>query len=197
MADMDPTQAFTGAFSLAGLGMSIAGGMEVAKAEKQLAGYSQQNAGLEYQIDQQKRTMMELTAKRQSLEDFRNAQKAASLARMRATSQGAQFGSGLQGGLNEIKGQSGVNQLAIGQNLGIGENIFNYNAQIDQNKFMMAGLQTDIASGQGLASLGGALSQSGAKLGSFFGNFGTSQSAGTSDTSYGGQMGSSGFGPIY
>jgi len=37
-----------------------------------------------------------------------------------ATSQGAQFGSGLQGGLAAAEDQGGVNALGISQNLGIG-----------------------------------------------------------------------------
>lgn len=96
-------------------------------------------------IQQQKRQAMELDANRSQLEVIRNSQRARSMALFNAQSTGAQRGSGLQGGYGQISGQSNTNALGIQQNLQIGENVFNLNADVSKNSLDMNDVQTTLA----------------------------------------------------
>lgn len=155
---MDPiSMLITGGLTAASMTMSILGGNKAAEAQQQQAALSSRNAQYEMQIDQQRRQMMELDAQRKQMEVVRNAQRARSMALSSQTNQGAQFGSVRGGSLGQISGQTGINTLAISQDLGIGENIFGLNQQIDQNKIQMAALGGQVASGQGEMMFGSAL----------------------------------------
>lgn len=172
---MDPISIGLG---VVGLGLKLFGGSEASDAAKHQAQISQQIAGDEQQINAQKSQAMELSAKRQQLENVRNVQRARSMALTSATSQGAQFGTGLPGGEAQAEDQGMFNALGINQNLMIGRNISGINDNISGLKGQMAGAQSSAASAQGLQSLGGALISSGPTIGALSKNAGSMFSTG-------------------
>lgn len=109
------------------------------------------------QVEGQRRQLMELDSQRKSLENIRNVQRSRSLALTNSTSQGAQFGSGLQGGYGQISSQGNYNAEGISQNLQIGRNMFDLNAQISESKIAQANYSMDLQSAQGYSSLGKSL----------------------------------------
>lgn len=181
---MDP---LTIGIGLAGLGMSLFGGAksssdssQIAQQQKELAqqsyGINSNISGLENQVNDQHQTQMELTSRRASLENFRNTQKAQAQGLTNATNQGAQFGSGMQGGQAEVADQGMFNDLGIKNNLEIGENIFGLNRQISKQKLDLSALQTkyagtigdlqsSLATDQGISSFGKSLSGSASMFG--------------------------------
>lgn len=163
---MDP---FTIGIGLAGLGLQAFGTMQGTSTAKEAAGVSANIAGLEGQVESQRKKMMELTAHRDMIELSRRTQRARAQAESNAVSQGAQYGSGLQGGLAQITSQGAYNQLGLNQNLAIGRNIFGLNAQISQDRVRMAQLKGEEASASGLRNLGGSLTGSAGTLGNIFG----------------------------
>jgi hypothetical protein len=88
---------------------------------------------------------MEVDARRQQLEIIRNQQRGRALGLTTATAQGAQRGSGLQGGYGQISGQTGVNLLGVQQNLQAGRNIFDANSNITDLNSQMADLTYNYA----------------------------------------------------
>lgn len=159
---------------LAGLATSIYGGMKSYEGAKKQASATQNEIGIETQQDNVRRQAMELSAHRNLLQNVRTQQVARSMALNNATNQGAQFGSGLQGGIGAISGQSGVNQLGITQNLGFGEQMFDLNSQLNQQKIAYSQAGTDVAYGQGISAIGKGLSGSAGGIGNLFGSFGPS-----------------------
>ncbi len=151
---MDPISIGLG---VVGLGMSLFGGSEASSAARHQAEISRQVAGQEQLVNAQKQQAMELSSRRQQLEIMRNSQRARSMALNSAVNQGAQFGTGLQGGLAQIADSEAYNMLGVNQNLQIGRNISGINDTISGLKGQMAGAQADQATAQGLQSLGGAL----------------------------------------
>lgn len=143
-----------------GIGMSIIGGFGQADAAKKTSESQQRIAALEQRQDAARRQAMELSAKRQQMEVLRNAQRARSLALNNATSQGAQFGSGLQGGYGQVQGAANWNNLGITQNLNLGEQMFDLNAQISQQKQSIAGYSSQSATYGGIGKLGSTLTGS-------------------------------------
>jgi hypothetical protein len=99
-------------------------------------------AALEMQADAQRRQAMEISARRNMLN---------------ATSQGAQFGSGVAGGKGTVAGEAGQQMLGVSQNLQIGENMFDINNQINIQKMNEADAESKIAQGQGMSSMFGAI----------------------------------------
>lgn len=158
-----------GLFGIAGIGLGIAGGLEGAAGAKQAAGDEMAIAGYEMQADQQRRQAMELNAQRQSLQYTRNQQMMRAMATENATAQGAQFGSGLQGGLATITGGTASNQSALSQSLQIGRNLFDINMSIDAARIDEASAKSKEASGAGLAGLGKGLIGFGDLIGKFGG----------------------------
>jgi hypothetical protein len=156
-------------------GMQLYGGMQAAKTQAAISAHSMNIAAYEKQADYQRRQAMELDSQRKSMEVLRNAQRARSLATQAAVGQGAQFGSGLQGGYGQISGQSGYNLLGINQNTKIGENLFDINANISDEKIKIAQLGGDLAKYQGLSSLGKSLGGAIPTLSKFAQGFGGNQ----------------------
>lgn len=101
--------------------------------------------GEQREIEATKRQAMEVDARRQQLEIIRNQQRGRALGLTTATSQGAQRGSGLQGGYGQISGQTGVNLLGVQQNLQAGRAIFDSNAAISDFNSQMADLTYNYA----------------------------------------------------
>jgi len=148
-----------------GLGMSLFGGFNQASASKEYAERSyavqSQISANENLVNNQREIAMQLNARRNSLEQFRNTQRMAARATAAATTQGAQFGSGLAGGLGQVTAQGVYNVAGLNQNLEIGENIFGLDRTISGEKLQLAKLQSDYgvtsATNQGFSSLGSSL----------------------------------------
>lgn len=184
---------FSLAVSVVGLGMSLFGGISAADDAKKAAklqgdvgvlqnsaaGTQSNIAGLQGDIEDQRHKAMELSAHRQQTEILRNNQRARAMAMSNATSQGAQFGTGLQGGLAQVEDQGLFNLAGVSQNLEIGQAQFGINKEITAQKQQLALTQGQIAQTQGqvaqaqgqmttdqsIASLGGALVKSGPTIG--------------------------------
>lgn len=180
---MDPISIGLG---LAGLGLSLFGGMGQASVASQQAQISSQVATVggqiatdEQAVQAQKQQQMQLEASRANLQNFRNTQQAQARNLSNATAGNSQFGSGLQGGQAGAKDQGLFNSLGINQNLQIGQNIFGIDSDISQKRIQIAGLQSQsallggqAATDQGYASLGGALLKSGPIIGALGKNLG-------------------------
>ncbi len=147
----------------AGIGLSAFGGLKQYESAQAQFGVQQKIFGLEQQAESQRKQMMELNARRQSMEVVRNQQRARSLALSNSTSQGAQFSSGLQGGYGQISGQSGTGLLGINQQLGAGEALFGINSQIMAQRQQSSALGSQAYTGGAISGLGetiGGLSRS-------------------------------------
>lgn len=103
----------------------------------------------------------DLEVMRRQREIIRQGQLARAQATATAVSQGAEGGSGLQGGLAGISGAVGRQALSLNQNKEIGDDMFKANAQN--------------ARGQSIANLGGGLSSFGQGI---LNNYGTFQRIG-------------------
>lgn len=182
------------AVSAAGLGMSIFGGMQQAGVAKQQANVSADVATQEQGINDQKQQAMELAGRRQQLEIIRNNQRARAMAENSATNQGAQFGSGLQGGLDQIQSQSDFNLVGVNSALETGRNIAGYNSKISADKIRLAQLGGQAATAAGFSSLGGSIMKAGPTIGALSGGFGSSKSYGGN---YSGTPGASNTGGLY
>lgn len=153
-----------------GLGFSILGTMEQSSALNSANAAQQQISGLEQQENQQRNVASNLAYDRQKSEVLRNNQVARSMAISSATNQGAQFSSGLSGGLGQISGQSGTNLLGINQNQEVTNQLFSLDTQVSQQKQAMADAQTKASTASGLAGLGGSISKSIGPLGQLLGS---------------------------
>lgn len=173
---MDPISLAIGAV---GLGMQIFGGVSSSNVAKQQAQVGQQQAAVsgniatqEQGINDAKQAAMELQGRRTQLENVRNNQRARAQAVQSATTQGAQFGSGLQGGLGQIQDQSLFNMSGVNSALQTGRQIAGFNQNITGDKLQLAslgsqsaGLQGQAATDAGISSIGGALLKSGPMIG--------------------------------
>jgi len=181
---MDPISIMMGTVSLIGLGTSIFGGMQQHKGAEQLAAAQKNIVGLEQQEDQVRRTAMEVASRRSQLEVIRRNQQAQSQALATATGQGAQYGSALAGAQASIQGTSLTNLVGLQQNLASGEQMFDINAQISQQRIAEINAQTTMNTGQGLSQLGagimGAAGPSSKMFGNLFGGGGGSSVGGWS-----------------
>lgn len=181
------------AVSAAGLGMSIFGGLDQAGIAKQQAQVSGDIATQEQGINNQKQQAMELAGRRQQLEIIRNNQRARALAENNATNQGAQFGSGLQGGLAQVQDESLFNLSGVNSALETGRNIAGFNQNITKDKLRLAQLGGNAATAGGFASLGGSLM----KAGPIVGAFATGSGGRSSGGNYSGTPGASNTGGLY
>ena len=134
---------------------------------------------------QQRQNLFEIEQQRKRIEDLRNAQTATSVARSRAVNQGAQFGSGLLGGLEQVQGESNYNLLGIQQNTQIGENLFSLDQQLTQAKINSAQAATTQSIGSSLTSFGGAVVNSMGNIGKLTSGFGSAPSSGVSGSAFG------------
>jgi len=154
-----------GATAAVGLGLQVAGSKKQVDASQQAAAAQTQMIKDQQAIEAQRNQLMQLEAKRKQMELVRSAQKSRSMSLATASNQGAQFGSGLQGAYGETSGQFNTQELAVGQNLQIGNNIFGLNANVSQDKIALAQAQGQAAIGAGLSSLGGSLVSSAGLIG--------------------------------
>lgn len=163
---LNPLADLAAVTQVVGLGMSLFGGASAASDAKQAANIQSNIAGLEGGLEDQRHQAMELSAQRQSLEILRSNQRVRAQAQNTAVTQGAQFGSGIQGGEAQIQDQGLFNLAGVNQNLEIGEKMFGINQQITAQKQQLAQVQGQSATDQGIASLGGALIKAGPTIGS-------------------------------
>lgn len=170
--------AATGPIGLAigavGLGLSLFGGISGFGESQNASRIQGEIAGQEREVNMQRQQAMMMDARRKNLEVIRQSQRDQALATSRATNQGAQFGSGLQGGLGQISGQSNYNALGIDQNLEIGQNIFGFQNRISSLKGQLSNVQSNMATDTGIANLGGTLMSSAAPASRFITGFGSS-----------------------
>jgi hypothetical protein len=142
---------------LAGLGISLFGTEQGISAAKASAQASLNIAGLEQQVNAQKKLVMQISARRQGMETIRETQLKQSQATAAATNQGAQFGSGLQGGLAGLSGMGNYNLQGVNQGLQIGNTIFGLDDQISAQKIAEAKAKSDAATAAGTQSFGSML----------------------------------------
>lgn len=122
----------------------LAASQSVAASNASLA-LSTSTVQAQQKIEAQRRSAMELDARRNQLEIVRNQQRARALGLSNAQHSGTKGNSGLQGAYGQFSGQTGVNLLGVQQNLQIGQNIFDQNANISNNNIAMAQLQNTYA----------------------------------------------------
>lgn len=124
--------------------------------------------GLEQKLEGFRRQAMEIDVRRKSLENLRNAQRARALSTATTTAQGANRGSGVGGAMGQIAGEEGTNALGISQSWQLGKSAFDTNALISESRIAQANLgyqqsvaqaagQSQMALGQGISAVGGAL----------------------------------------
>lgn len=104
--------------------------------------------GYEQDLENNRRQFMEMDARRRQLENLRNFQRARATALENATTQGASYGSGLQGGYSQIRGESEWNALGVNQQLYLGRNAFDINALLSQSKIAQAYASLTMQQGQ-------------------------------------------------
>lgn len=151
---------------VAGLGMSIYGGLAGAGVAKQEAGVSQQMAGTEQaQTNLQEQTSV-VAGRRAQMETLRNTQRARAMSVQAGVSSGSQNGTGLQGAMASDEAQGLTGLTAINQSLQQGQQNYGFTTQINQDKQQMAMLQGQAATDQGYSSLGGSLMKAAPMLGS-------------------------------
>jgi hypothetical protein len=163
------TQIGTGV-GLFGTGLSLFSGLEASNAANAASQQSMNQTMLSMQVQTQQEQMMELNARRQQMQTVRQQQMARSLATTNATSQGAQFGSGLQGGLASITGQAATNQAGVSAGLQSARQISMLDTQIDASKLWQARDQQSSSMWQGIGAIGGALAKASGSLGSIGGS---------------------------
>lgn len=167
MALLDNSQisGITGGLGLIGIAGSIMGSMESAEGAKAKAAAEKQIAQLEIQADSVRRQAMEMSARRQQLQTVRNAQQAQAQALSNAVNQGAQFSSSASAGQGAVSAQAASANLGVSQSVQFGENIFDINAKVDQQKIAEADAETKMYSGQGMSSLFGDLTKAAPGIG--------------------------------
>jgi len=153
MADTDYGSIFGGLGALTSVGGGIFSSISQSEDASKVASIQKNIVGLEMQAEKQRKTAMELNARRQMMEQVRIGQRARAMSLNTATNQGAQFSSALGGAYGGIAGQISTNQLGVEQNLSIGENLFSINNSIDQQKIAMADAKSQEASDEAFGSL--------------------------------------------
>ena len=146
---------WTAGVGLAGLALSAWGQEQQSKAQSQVYQADVNTANLEMGVNEQRRQQMTLNFRRQSIENLRNVQKAQAAGLAAATQGGAQFGSGLAGGKSQEAAQGAWNMENLSQNFQIGNNIFDLDNQIDQQKINKANAESSANNAGGIAGLGG------------------------------------------
>lgn len=158
------TAGISGGIGVLGLAGSIYGTLEASGYAKQVAASEQAQALLEMQADKQRRSAMEISARRQMLQTVRTAQQSQAMALAAAVNQGGQFSSGLAGGRSAVSSQAATGLSGISQNLQIGEKLFDINENIDTAKIAESQAKAKESEAMGLGSMFGALGKSGSSI---------------------------------
>lgn len=165
-----------------GLGMKLFGGLSGSSAQSkysaEIAQISQSNSYLEQEVNSQRNEAMEMTGRRQQMEDYRNTQRARAKGLNASVNQGAQFGSGMAGGQAQAAAQGTLNAQGISNMMQTSNNIFGLDNSISKNNAQITALKgqmnSALASDKGIADLGSSL-MSGANT---LGNLGQDAMAG-------------------
>lgn len=168
---MDP---ITAGLGVVGVGMQLFGGLSAMSAASKVSGLQKQEAANEMAVNDQRAQQMELSNRRQQMENFRNTQRARAMGLEASVNQGAQFGSGMAGGQAQAQDQGAYNALGLDQNLTIGRNIFALNDKISSEKADVSSLQSGIATDNAIAGFGAGLTKSAGTMSNIFQGFGGS-----------------------
>ncbi len=187
---MDPISLTLG---LVGLGTSLFGSILGSGEAEKAAGINRDIAQQELNVQGQKQQQMVLYSRRQQLENIRNTQRARAMGLAAATNQGAQFGTGLQGGQAQATDQGTSNALGINQNLQIGQNIFGFDQKISQDRIALSGISSSMATDSAISNFGNSISKSSSIFGNLFSSFGSGSNSGN----YSGTPGASNTGGLY
>ena len=163
----------TAAVGAIGVALSATGTVTSMIGASEQGDAQQQMLTIQAQEQKQRQNLFEIEQQRKRVEDLRNAQQATSVGRARAANQGAQFGSGLLGGMAQVQGESNYNILGINQNTQIGENMFSLDQQLTQAKIASAQASTLQSMGGSLSSLGGSMINSMGNIGKLTSGFGS------------------------
>jgi hypothetical protein len=153
-------------FMAAGL---IGGGISNYFASQDMKGATQASKNiiaLEQQQNDLKWQQAQVGLRRASLQNFRNAQQMRSQALVSATNQGAQFGSGLQGGMGQIGAEYMENEGALQMSYTFGQKDYDINKSIGAQKTAMADYESKAATAQGYGSLFSGIFSMGNSIGS-------------------------------
>lgn len=172
------TTAILAATAAIGTGLTAYGTVQSMNASKTSSDAAARIAADLEKQEALRKKQMELDARRRRLETIRNAQKARALALSNANSQGALFGSGLQGGYGQISGEANNQLLGNSQALMLGRENFAITSDINYNRMIQAQASGSLAEGQGFASLGGSLIQSLGAIKGLSGGFGSGSNGG-------------------
>lgn len=168
---------------IAAIGVGVAAGGAVLQYQGQQRMAAAQNDAQQAQLQQHQQTealrqqQMNLDATRRQREIIRQGVQARAIALSSATGQGAQLGSGLQGGLGQIAGQTNANYTGVAQAQQTGNAIFGINrtaySAMSSAYSSMASASGTSAFGSGMSSVGGALIRNAGTINSI-GEFGAS-----------------------
>lgn len=136
----------------------------------------QQIAAQEQQANEVRRQAMNLSARRQNIENIRNTQRQAALSTATANNQGAMFGSGYAGGRAQVLDTGYWNSAGIDQNWQLGNQMFDIDGRISGLKSQLSNVQSSMYTDQAISGLGRSISGSASGLGNLFQGFGSPQS---------------------
>lgn len=166
---MDP---LTLGISAIGFGMQVFGAFGAAGDAKQAAQIQKQIQEQEKASNNVRREQFEMQYRRQTLEVFRNSQRARAQAAAVGVNQGAQLGSGVAGGQAQIYNQGLYNAVGLHQNAALGSRLFGINDAISGYKQQLADVQGSMASNQAWQQLGGSLIGNAGTIGNISGALG-------------------------
>lgn len=156
-----------------GAGLQLYGGYSQAGHAKQISQLANQKASQEQEINNLKLQQMEVEGRRMQMENIRNTQRARAMAVQAGTNQGAQFGTGLLGGIAEVQNKGEFNMQGVEQGLFFGREVAQRNNNISALNAQISQAQGAAASDQGWSSLGGALIKAGPFVGQMSQGFGS------------------------
>lgn len=177
LATGNPIAIIGGIASLAGSALSFFGASKQAQVQEQEAKVSSEIAGVQMQIDEQRRQLATNIYQRQSAENFRRTQLALHSARAAGVQSGLSAGkgqgsSGVQGGEAQVTAEGATNAFNLGQEYQIGQNVFGLTKQEDLYKMQLAQLGGTAASYAGISALGSSFAQAGPAITRLTGGFG-------------------------
>lgn len=176
---MDPVSAGIG---IIGLGIKLFSGFSAMGSAQQAYNIQSNISGLENQVNDQREQQMQLSARRQDLEIYRKTQQLKAQSLSGATAGNAQFSSGAKGGQDEVTSEGAFNAFGVNSNLAIGENIFSLNKQISGQKLALSGVQTSMATDQGIGAIGTSLMGGAGTIGNIFKGMGGQSSGENGNT---------------
>lgn len=162
----------TGGLAAIGFGMQLFGGIGASRDAAKISELSRQKIGIERENESSRHEAMLLAANRSRLEIVRNNQRARAMSITAATSQGAQFGTGLAGGLAQVDNSSRENMVSNNQQLAFGNELYENNQKISDLNWESSFYQSSQATNQGMASLGGSIMGASGTIGKISQGFG-------------------------